>query len=86
MTPSLPLLTEAAREALILALGLSIPVIAVAALVGLVVALIQTATQMQDVSWAHLPRFLAVALALAALGPWMGRQIAHFALRVFGSV
>jgi len=86
MKPSLPLLTEAAREALILAMGLSFPVIAVASLVGLVVALIQTATQMQDISWAHLPRFLAVAMALAALGPWMGYQIAHFAMRVLGSV
>lgn len=86
MTPTLPLLTEAAREALILAMGLSLPVIAVAALVGLVVALIQTVTQMQDVSWAQLPRFLAVALALATLGPWMGHQIAHFALRVLGGV
>lgn len=86
MTPSLPLLTEAAREALLLAIGLSLPIVAIAALVGLVVALIQTATQMQDVSWAHLPRFLAVAFALAALGPWMGHEIARFALRVLGGV
>jgi type III secretory pathway component EscS len=86
MTPSLTLLTEAAREALLLTISLSLPVIAVAALVSVLVAIIQTMTQMQDVGWAQLPRFLAVAVALSALGPWMGRQIAHFAMRVFGGV
>jgi type III secretion protein S len=86
MNPSLPLLTEAAREALVLIVGVSLPVLGVAALVGIVVAIIQTLMQVQDASWAHLPRFLAVALALASLGPWMGHQIAHFALRVLGSV
>ena len=86
MNPSLPPLAEAAREALMLTVGLSLPVLAVAALVGLVVAIAQTFLQVQELSWAHLPRFLAVALTLASLGPWMGHQIAHFALRVLGSV
>jgi len=86
MSPSLPQLTEAARQALALTIGLSLPVIAVAALVAVLVAMVQSAIQLQDIGWAHLPRFLAVALALSALGPWMGREIAHFALRVFGGV
>ena len=86
MNPSLPPLAEAAREALLLTIGLSLPVLAVTALVGLIVAIIQTVTQIQEFSWAHLPRFLAVALALASLGPWMGQQIARFAMRVLGSV
>jgi flagellar biosynthesis protein FliQ len=75
-------LTEAGREALLLAVGVSLPLVAVAALVGLVIAVLQVATQVQDVTLAHLPRFLAVAVTLAALGPWMGHQIAAFALRV----
>jgi len=86
VTPSLPHLAEAGREALLLAVGVSLPLVAVAALVGLVVAVFQAATQVQDITLAHLPRFLAVAITLAALGPWMGRQIATFALRVLGGV
>jgi flagellar biosynthetic protein FliQ len=86
MNPSLTPLAVAAREALVLTIGVSLPVLGVAALVGIVVAIVQTVMQIQDVGWAHLPRFLAVALALASLGPWMGHQIAHFALRVLGSV
>ena len=76
-------LAAQAQEALLLAVAVSLPVVAVAALVGLVVAVLQAATQIQDVTLAHLPRFLAVAGALAVLGPWMGGQIAIFAARIF---
>ncbi len=75
-------LTYRAQEALLLSVAVALPVVAVAALVGLVVAVLQAATQIQDVTIAHLPRFLAVAVALAVLGPWMGRQIAAFASRI----
>lgn len=72
-----------AKEALYLAAAVSLPVIAIAALVGLVVASLQAATQVQDVTLAHLPRLLAVAFGLVVLGPWMAREIAGFAERVF---
>jgi flagellar biosynthesis protein FliQ len=71
-----------AQEALLLSVAVALPVVAIAAAVGLLVAVLQAATQIQDVTIAHLPRFLAVAVALAVLGPWMGRQIAAFAVRV----
>jgi flagellar biosynthetic protein FliQ len=79
-------LAQRAEEALLLSVAVSLPVIAIAALVGLVVAALQAATQIQDMTIAHLPRFLAVAVALAVLGPWMGRQIAAFAARIFAGV
>jgi type III secretion HrpO family protein len=76
------LLVEHARQALVLAALVSLPVIGVAALVGLLVAAIQAATQIQDPTLAHLPRIVAVTATLAVLGPWMGWQIASFAERV----
>jgi flagellar biosynthesis protein FliQ len=71
------------QQALVLSLAVVLPVLAVAAVVGLVVAVLQAATQVQDPTLAHLPRIVAVVAALAAFGPWMGREIAAFALRVF---
>jgi flagellar biosynthesis protein FliQ len=79
-------LAQRAEEALLLSIAVALPVVAIAALVGLVVAVLQAATQIQDMTIAHLPRFLAVAIALAVLGPWMGHQIAAFAARVFAGV
>ncbi|MCC6216909.1 MAG: type III secretion system export apparatus subunit SctS [Polyangiaceae bacterium] len=72
-----------AQEALLLAVAVSLPVVGVAAVVGLAVAVLQAATQIQDSTLAHLPRLVVVAIALAIAGPWMGREIALLAERAF---
>ncbi len=76
-------LVHLAQEALLLVLAVSLPVLAVAAVVGFLVAAFQAASQIQDPTLAHLPRLLAVIAALALLGPWMGHEIASFAQHVF---
>ena len=75
-------LLEQANGALLLSVAVALPVLAVAAIVGLVVAAFQAASQIQDPTIAHLPRLLAVVAALVVLGPWMGSQIGTFAERV----
>jgi flagellar biosynthetic protein FliQ len=79
-------LVDVAQQALILAALVSLPIVGVAALVGLIVAAVQAAAQVQDPTLSHLPRMLAVVAALVALGPWMGHQIAGFAERAFSMV
>lgn len=76
-------LLETAQGALVLSLAVALPVLGVAAIVGLLVAAFQAASQIQDPTIAHLPRLLAVVVALVVLGPWMGSQIGAFAERVF---
>jgi type III secretion HrpO family protein len=76
-------LVEYAQQALVLATLVSLPVVGVAAIVGLLVAAVQAASQIQDPTIAHLPRVLAVTGTLVVLGPWIGAQIAAFAERVF---
>jgi flagellar biosynthesis protein FliQ len=72
-----------AQQALLLMIAVSLPVLAVAALVGLIVAAFQAASQIQDPTLSHLPRVITVIAALALLGPWMGREVAAFAQRAF---
>lgn len=76
------MLLEQAQGALLLSVAVALPVLAVAAIVGLIVAAFQAASQIQDPTIAHLPRLLAVIAALVVLGPWMGSQIAAFAERM----
>lgn len=76
-------LADHAQEALLLMLAVSLPVLLVSAVVGGVVAVFQAASQLQDSTVSHLPRMLAVAAALVALGPWMAHQVAAFAERMF---
>ena len=72
-------LTALGERALVLAIVVSLPVVGVAAVIGLIVAAFQAATQLQDATIAHLPRLIAVALVLVVLAPWMGSEIANFA-------
>jgi flagellar biosynthesis protein FliQ len=84
VSPSVESLVALAHEALLLSVVAALPVLIVAAVVGLVVASLQAATQVQDATLTHLPRLVAVAVALGLVGPWMARQIGVFAARVFG--
>ena len=81
--PNVGELTALAQEALLLSVVVSLPVVAIAALVGLIVAVFQAATQVQDFTLAHLPRLVVVSFTLVITGPWIGSQIAAFAARLF---
>jgi type III secretion protein S len=78
-------LVHDAQQALLLVVAVSLPILAVAAIVGLLTAALQAATQIQDPTIAHLPRLIAVVAALALLGPWMGHEVAAFAQQMFAS-
>ncbi|HVY27125.1 MAG TPA: type III secretion system export apparatus subunit SctS [Polyangiaceae bacterium] len=80
---SLGELTTLAQQALLLSVAVALPVVGAAALIGLIVSVLQAATQIQDHTLGHLPRLLVVVAVLAATGPWIGSQIAEFALRAF---
>jgi len=78
-------LVHDAQQALLLVVAVSLPVLAVAAIVGLLVAALQAASQIQDPTLAHLPRLIAVVAAVALLGPWMGHEVAAFARQMFST-
>ena len=59
-------LVHDAQQALLLVVAVSLPVLGVAAIVGLLTAAIQAATQIQDPTLAHLPRLIAVVAAIPA--------------------
>lgn len=83
--PALVDLVGLAERALLLSVLVSLPVLVVAAAFGLLAAMFQAATQIHDAVLSHLPKFVAVAILLGALGPWMGREIVSFARLAFGA-
>lgn len=70
------------QEALLLAGALALPLVAIAAAAGLVTSALLGAAGVQDGAASQLPRLAAVVLAIVALSPWMGRQLAAFAARM----
>jgi type III secretory pathway component EscS len=74
-----PALLHVGREALLLALLVSVPPLGAALVVGAVVGVLQAATQVQEPSIAVVPRLAAVLAALALAAPWIGAHVARFA-------
>jgi flagellar biosynthetic protein FliQ len=69
---------RAVREALLLVLLLSAPPLLASLLVGLVVGVLQAATQIQDQTLTFVPKLVTVVLVLIALGPLLGAQVLRF--------
>lgn len=68
-----------AREGLLLALVLSVPVVLAAFLTALLVNLFQAATQVRESTLTFLPKLIAVAITLAVTGPWILGHLIRFA-------
>lgn len=56
------------------------PVLAATLFIGLVVSVLQVATQLQEMTLSFIPKMVAASLILIALGPWMIHRITEFAV------
>jgi len=71
------------QQALWFVLLLSAPPIVVAAIVGLLVAFVQAATQLQEQTLPFMLKFLAIVLTLFVTASLLGGGLYQFADRVF---
>lgn len=67
-----------AREAIMLSLKIGLPTLMAALIIGLIIALFQTLTQIQEMTLAFVPKIVAVFLVLYFTAPYMGRLMADF--------
>jgi flagellar biosynthetic protein FliQ len=74
----LELVLRATREGLLLVLLLSAPPLLASLAVGLVVGVVQAATQIQDQALAFVPKLVVVLAVLALMGPALGAQLVRF--------
>lgn len=71
------------REALMLAFKLVLPTLLVAMIVGLVIAILQAATQVHEQTLTFAPKAIAVGLILFFMGPWMINETVDFINFIF---
>jgi flagellar biosynthesis protein FliQ len=62
------------------------PVMLVALIVGLVVGVLQAATQINEQSIAFVAKLMAIAVTFIALGPWMMQQLMDYTTRSIESI
>ncbi|MGC8508269.1 MAG: flagellar biosynthesis protein FliQ [Thiomonas sp.] len=84
MTPES--ITTIAQQALWVTFLVALPLLGVALVVGLLVSLIQAATQLNEMTLSFVPKVLAMGLAAVLAGPWMLHVMMDFTIRLFESI
>ncbi|MFN8138987.1 MAG: flagellar biosynthesis protein FliQ [Fimbriimonadales bacterium] len=77
---------ELGRQAVNLALNISMPILIATLVVGMGVAIFQAVTQVQEMTLTYVPKILAVVGALALFGSWMLSQTVSFTSHTLESV
>ncbi len=70
-------------QAILLAGKLAAPILITALVVGFAVSLLQSITQIQEVTLSFVPKAIAVAAALLISGHWMMSETVSFTTQLF---
>lgn len=81
MTPQM--VVSIGREALMLTVMIAGPMLLFALVVGVLIALFQAITQIQEMTLTFVPKILAVATALLVFLPWMINMATDFTRHMF---
>lgn len=84
MTPEVAV--DLFREALWLTTVLVAILVVPSLLCGLLVAMFQAATQINEQTLSFLPRLMVILLTLIVLGPWLLRQLMEYTQTLIGNI
>jgi len=73
------------REALLTTLVIAGPILAVGILVGLVISLLQSLTQLQDQTFSIVPKIVAMFAAAVFFVPWLANRLVEYAQHMFSA-
>jgi len=80
------LVIQAVAAALLTATKVSGPVLAATLTVGLVLSIVQSATQIQEQTLTFVPKLVVTAVVLVLTGGWCLRTLEGFTLQLFAMV
>ena len=72
-----------ARQAIELALMISLPMLGIGLIVGVAVSIIQAATQIQEMTLSFIPKIVSIFVALLVSFPWIMDKMITFTQNVF---
>ena len=81
MTPEMVI--AFARQSIEIALLISLPMLGVGLVVGVVVSIIQAATQIQEMTLSFIPKIVSIFLALLISFPWIMDKMITYTRDVF---
>lgn len=74
------------RDALLMVMMVSAPMLGLGLLVGILVSIFQATTQIQEQTLAFIPKIIAVFIAILVFGPWMLSIMVEYTREIFISL
>ncbi|MFO1376419.1 MAG: flagellar biosynthesis protein FliQ [Steroidobacteraceae bacterium] len=74
------------EQALIVTAMLAAPLLVAALVTGVVIGMVQAATQINEATLSFVPKLLVMVMALFLTGHWMLRVILDYTRQLFGSI
>lgn len=72
-----------ARQSIELALSISLPMLGIGLTVGVIVSILQAATQIQEMTLTFIPKIVSIFLALLISFPWILDKMTTFTENLF---
>jgi flagellar biosynthesis protein FliQ len=77
---------DIARDAILVLLKIGAPIMLVALIVGVLIALLQALTQMQEMTLSFVPKILAIFLTVVLALPFMVQTLVGFGEELFRQI
>ena len=84
MTPEFVI--EFAKQAIILTIYLSMPMLGLGIAAGLIISIFQAVTSIQEMTLSFVPKIIAVFLGLLFFAPWMLEEVTAFTRRIIENI
>jgi flagellar biosynthesis protein FliQ len=77
---------DLAHSTLLVTSMIAAPLLLTALVTGLVIGMLQAATQINEATLSFIPKLLVLVLALFAAGPWILRVLIDFTQNLYASI
>jgi flagellar biosynthesis protein FliQ len=74
------------REAMLITLLVSAPMLLSGMIVGLLISILQSVTQIQEITLTFVPKIFVVLIAFIVFMPWMIRTMLGWVVPLFGNL
>lgn len=75
-----------ARQAIQVTLLVSLPILGIGLIVGVLVSLVQAATQIQEMTLTFVPKIVSIFVGLLLLLPWIMNHLVTFTVELFQNI
>lgn len=79
-------IVDLAHRAMYVAAEVAVPVLLLCLIVGLIISIFETATQIHEQALAFVPKLVAVIVLLVIMGGWMASMLEGFTREIFKAI